>query len=155
VTDRKPTPEELAEQLREIVDALRRRLRAELDKTASRETLPYPQLSVLKRLGVDGPAATADLARAEAMTPQSMGETVAALETGGYVTRRDDSNHGRRRLVSMTALGRKVLAANRAARMRWTASVIAEQFDSEEQRTLAAAFALLRRAFLPDQRPHP
>jgi DNA-binding MarR family transcriptional regulator len=155
VSSRRPTPENLAEQLREIADALRRRVRAELEKTASAETLPYPQVSVLKRLDADGPASTADLARAEAMTPQSMGQTVSALETGGYVTRCDDSNHGRRRLVSVTAFGRKALAANRAARMRWTANLIAEQFDADEQRTLAAAFALLRRAFLPNERPHP
>ena len=152
---RRPTPEELAEQLREIADALRRRVRAELDKSASGETLSSPQLSVLKRLDVEGAASTADLARAEAMTPQSMGEIVGALEAGGYVTRRDDASHGRRRLVSTTASGRKALAANRAARLRWTANVIAEQFDAEEQRTLGAAFALLRRAFIPNQPPHP
>ena len=145
---RRPTPEELAEQLREIVVGLRRRVRTQLDETVSGETLPYPQLSVLKRLDADGPAATADLARGEAMTPQSMGAIVAALETGGYVIRRDDSNHGRRRLISMTASGRKALAANREVRLRWVAKVIAEQFNAEEQKTLAAAFSLLRRAFL-------
>ena len=146
---KRPTPEELAEQLREITVALRRRARAEsVDKTVPGETLPYPQLSVLKRLEADGPATTADLARAEAMTPQSMGAIVAALETVRYVTRRDDSSHGRRRLVSMTAAGRRALAVNRAVRLRWAANVIAEQFDADEQRTLAAALSLLRRAFI-------
>jgi DNA-binding MarR family transcriptional regulator len=144
----RPTPEELAEQLREIVVALRRRVRAELGKTVSGETLPYPQLSVLKRLDADGPATTADLARAEAVTPQSMGEIIGALETVGYVSRRADSAHGRRRFVSMTAAGRRALDANRAARLAWTAKVIAEQFSAEERKTLAAALSLLRRAFL-------
>lgn len=143
---RHATPEQLAEELREITVALRRHARAEA--ATAGDALPYPQLAVLKRLDADGPAASADLARGEAMTPQSMGTLVAALEAAGLVTRRDDSNHGRRRLVSLTAAGRKALAANRAVLLRRTANVIAEQFDAKEQQTLAAAFSLLRRAFL-------
>jgi DNA-binding MarR family transcriptional regulator len=49
----------------------------------------------------------------------------------------------------LTAAGRKILAANRAARHRWLATLVAEQFDSEEQRTLAAALALLGKLFPP------
>ncbi len=146
---KRPTPEELADQLREITVALRRRSRAEsIDKIVPGETLPFPQLSALNRLEVDGPATTADLARAEAMTPQSMGEIVAALETGGYVTRRDDSNHGRRRIISTTAAGRRALAVNWKIRLRWATTVIAEQLDADEQLTLAAALSLLRRIFI-------
>lgn len=151
---KRTTPEELAEQLREIAVALRRYARAdtiEPDDVHGR-VLPYPQWSVLKRLEADGPATSADLARGETMTAQSMGAIVAALETAGYVKRRDDARHGRRRLVSMTAAGRKALAANRAVRLGRTAKVIAEQFDAGEQQTLAAAFSLLRRAFIRDRR---
>lgn len=147
---KRPTPEKLAQQLREITVALRRRARAEsIDKIVPGETLPFPQLSALNRLEVDGSATTADLARAETMTPQSMGEIVAALETGGYVTRRDDSSHGRRRLISMTAAGRRALAVNWKIRLRWATDVIAEQLDADEQLTLAAALSLLRRIFIP------
>jgi DNA-binding MarR family transcriptional regulator len=146
---KRPTPDELAQQLREITVALNRRARAEsIDKIVPGETLPYPQLSVLNRLEVDGPATTADLARAETMTPQSMGEIVAALETGGYVKRRDDSSHGRRRLISMTAAGRRALAVNWKIRLRWVTNVIAEQLDADEQLTLAAALSLLHRIFI-------
>jgi DNA-binding MarR family transcriptional regulator len=146
---KRPTPDELAQQLREITVALNRRARAEsIDKIVPGETLPYPQLSVLNRLEVDGPTTTADLARAETMTPQSTGEIVAALETGGYVKRRDDSSHGRRRLISMTAAGRRALAVNWKIRLRWVTNVIAEQLDADEQLTLAAALSLLHRIFI-------
>jgi len=146
---KRPTPDELAQQLREITVALNRRARAEsIDKIVPGETLPYPQLSVLNRLEVDGPATTADLARAETMTPQSMGEIVAALETGGYVKRHDDSSHGRRRLISMTAAGRRALAVNWKIRLRWVTNVIAEQLDADEQLTLASALSLLHRIFI-------
>jgi len=138
------TPERLAEELREIAVALRRHARAE----SGGDALPYAQLAVLKRLEAHGPVASADLARAEAMTPQSMGAVVSALEAAGFVSRRNDANHGRRRIVSMTAAGRRALASNRVVRLRRTANVIAAQFDAKEQRTLAAAFSLLRRAFV-------
>jgi DNA-binding MarR family transcriptional regulator len=107
------------------------------------QTLPYPQHAVLKRLDRAGAATTADLARAELITPQAMGGLVATLEAAGYVARRDDAEDGRRRVVTVTPAGRKVLAASRAARHRWLASLIAEHFDADEQRTLAAALALL------------
>ncbi len=141
---RRTTPEELAEELRELTVALKRHARADGDAGAP----PYPQLAVLKRLELEGPATSADLARGETMTPQSMGAIVAALETAGYATRRDDTSHGRRRLVSITSAGRRVLIANRTARLHRMATIIGERFDADERATLAAAFALLRRSFL-------
>jgi DNA-binding MarR family transcriptional regulator len=111
------------------------------------ETLPYPQHAVLKWLEKAGAATTADLARTELITPQAMGGLVATLEEAGCVIRRDDAGDARRRLVSLTAAGRKILAANRAARHRWLAGLVAEQFDAEERRTLAAALALLGKLF--------
>jgi len=73
------------------------------------------------------------------MTPQSMGAIIAALEASGHVVRRADTRHGRRRVVSMTARGRKALAVNRGIRLSWTAKILAEQLDADEQRTLATA----------------
>jgi DNA-binding MarR family transcriptional regulator len=124
---------------------LKRRARADY----AGQTLPYPQHAVLKRLEDIGAATTADLARAEIITPQAMGGLVATLEEAGYVARREDTEDARRRLVTLTSAGRKILAANRAARHRWLAGVVAEQFDAEEQRTLAAALALLGKLFPP------
>jgi DNA-binding MarR family transcriptional regulator len=137
--------DDIVERLMELMVGLKRRARAGYDG----ETLPYPQHAVLKWLEKGGSATTADLARAELITPQAMGGLVATLEEAGYVVRRDDAEDARRRLVTLTAAGRKVLAANRAARHRWLASLLEEQFDAEEQRTLAAALALLGKLFPP------
>lgn len=131
--------DDIALQLMDVVIGLKRRARAD----HAGQTLPYPQHAVLKRLDKGGMATTAELARAELITPQAMGGLVATLEAAGYVVRRDDAHDARRRLVALTAAGRKVLAANRAARHRWLASLIEAQFDAEEQRTIAAALALL------------
>jgi DNA-binding MarR family transcriptional regulator len=137
--------DEIVEQLMDLVVGLKRRARADY----AGQALPYPQHAVLKRLENGGSATTADLARAELITPQAMGGLVTTLEEAGYVARHDDAEDARRRLVTLTAAGRKVLSANRAARHRWLASLVADQFDAEEQRTLAAALALLGKLFPP------
>jgi DNA-binding MarR family transcriptional regulator len=133
--------DEIVEQLMDVVVGLKRRAHADY----AGQTLPYPQHAVLKRLDQVGPATTADLARAELITPQAMGGLVATLEAAGYVVRRDDAEDARRRVVTVTPAGRKALATNRAARHRWLASLVAERLDTDEQRTLAAALALLRK----------
>jgi DNA-binding MarR family transcriptional regulator len=140
-----PNAEEIVEQLLDVVVGLKRRVRADY----AGQALRYPQQSVLKRLEHAGSATTADLARAELITPQAMGTLVAALEEAGYIARRDDARDARRRLVTLTRSGRKMLAANRAARHRWLAAEIEQHFDAGEQRTLAAALALLRKLFPP------
>jgi DNA-binding MarR family transcriptional regulator len=116
----RPTPNELAEELRDV-------------------------LSTLRRLDVDGPATTADLARAELVTPQTAGALVAKLEEEGYVTRREDARDGRCRFVALTAAGRKAVAVRRAEKQSWFAQRIADHLDASEQRTLATALTLLRR----------
>ena len=108
-------------------------------------TVPYPQLLLLHRLEADGPATTADLARAEHVTPQAAGALVAKLEAGGYVTRRDDANDGRRRLVALRSAGRKALADGRAQRQSWLSQNIADQLDASEQQVLVTALSLLRK----------
>jgi DNA-binding MarR family transcriptional regulator len=138
-----PPADEIVEGLMDLMVGLKRRGRGAYEG----QTLPHPQHAVLKWLEKGGPATTADLARAELITPQAMGGLVATLEEAGYVVRRDDAEDARRRLITLTAAGRKILAANRAARHRWLASLVAEQFDAEERRTLAAALALLGKLF--------
>ena len=140
-----PRADEIVERLMDVMVGLKRRARADY----AGQMLPHPQHAVLKRLENGGAATTADLARAELITPQAMGGLVTSLAEAGYVIRRDDAEDARRRLVSLTAAGRKILAANRAARYRWLARLVAEQFDAEEQRTLAAALALLGKLFPP------
>ena len=133
--------DEAAEQLRTVVGALVRRLRAE----ASNQPYSWPQLAVLKRLDQDGAMTTADLARAERIKPQTMGELVAELEAAELVARRDDADDGRRRLVSLTKTGSRAIAEGRAARQSWLARAIDAQLDAPEQRQLVAALELLRK----------
>jgi len=133
--------EEAAEELRSVAGALIRRLRAE----SGEPLYARPLVSVLRRLDSDGPMTTADLARAEFMTPQSMGASVAELEEHGLVARTDDPSDGRRKLVSLTREGGRTLAEARARRRTWLARAIEAELDLPEQRRLLAALELLRR----------
>jgi DNA-binding MarR family transcriptional regulator len=130
-----------ADELRQVLGALTRRLRAE---SAAHE-LSQSEGTVLRRLSDQGPSTTAALARAELVKPQSMGVTLAALEEGGFVARTVDATDARCRTVSITEKGRRVLAEGRAARQNWLARAITEKLDAEEQRELLAAMALVRR----------
>jgi DNA-binding MarR family transcriptional regulator len=138
----RPTADAVAEDLRHAVGALVRRVRAE---TADEDVLAYPLRSLLRRLERDGAATTADLARAEQITPQTAGAFVAKLEEDGYVTRRDDPADARRRLVSLTAAGRKILAEARSHRRSWIARRIEQELDADEKRALVAAIPVLRK----------
>lgn len=133
--------EEAAEEFRTVASAIMRRLRAE----SGGPLYSRPLISVLRRLDSDGPMTTADLARAEFMTPQSMGASVAELEQHGLVARSDDPSDGRRKLVSLTRAGGRVLAEGRAKRQSWLAQALDTHLDPAEQRKLLSALELLRR----------
>lgn len=71
-------------------------------------TLQYTTLSVL---GARGGLSNAQLARRAYMTPQSMSEVLDALEAKGLVERKTHPGHRRLYPATLTAQGRKVLAA--------------------------------------------
>jgi DNA-binding MarR family transcriptional regulator len=72
-------------------------------------TLQFTTLSVLSRHGE--PLSTSQLARRAFMTPQSMSEVIHALERNGLIRRNPDPNHRRTLPATVTAKGRRVLAA--------------------------------------------
>jgi DNA-binding MarR family transcriptional regulator len=131
----------LAEDLRVLGVKLRRRLREESnvgDFTPS-------QMQVLALLEREGPATVTALARAQGMRPQSMGETLAALKTAGFVIGAPDPNDGRQTVLSLTPAFRKKIKASRAAREDWLFRTIQTRFSAAEQQQLAIGVDLLKR----------
>jgi DNA-binding MarR family transcriptional regulator len=133
------SPSELAADLRVVLGALIRRLRAE------RTGMPLGQVAVLGRLDRGGPAGISALAAADRVRPQSMAATVAALQDAGFVARRADPDDGRRALIELTAPGRAALLADRRRREDWLADAIARDLSARERRVLAEATVLLAR----------
>jgi len=99
---------------------------------------------VLGRLEREGPATTADLARAERMRPQSMGTTIAALEEMGLVGRKPHPTDGRQVYIELTAKGTAVRHRVGEAKRTWLAQAIAT-LDDAERDTLFAAGRIIRR----------
>ncbi|MGE0786305.1 MAG: MarR family winged helix-turn-helix transcriptional regulator [Sandaracinaceae bacterium] len=132
--------ERLASDLRHVLGGLKRRVRSE----AGGDELSMAEHAVLKRLIHDGPATTATLARAEWVRPQSMGATLAQLESEGLVARAPDASDGRCLVVSITEEGRSMFLAGLAARESWLARRL-DDLSPDEQRQLRDAIEVLRR----------
>jgi DNA-binding MarR family transcriptional regulator len=134
-------PLELAvSDLTQAIGLLFRRVRA----AAASHELSLTESAVMKRLATDGPATTADLARAESMKPQSMGATIAALEEMGMVERRPHPTDGRQVNIELTVKGAAVRKSAREAKRTWLAQAIA-QLDDEERETLFEAGEIIKR----------
>ena len=136
---RKPPDTDILD-FHQSVGLLIRRIRA----TAASQELSLSERSVMSRLDNDGPATTADLARAEGVKPQSMGATVSALEERGFVERRPHPTDGRQVNIALTAKGAAVRKTATDAKHTWLAQAIA-QLDKDEQHTLFAASGIMKR----------
>lgn len=99
---------------------------------------------VMARLARDGPATTAELARAEGMKPQSMGATIASLEETGIVERKPHPTDGRQMNIALTAKGVTVRKVTGDAKRLWLAQAIS-QLDKQERETLFAAGEIIKR----------
>ena len=122
------------------IGLLSRRVRA----AAAAHGLSLTEASVLARLGREGPATTADLARAEGMRPQSMGAIVAALEARALVERRAHPTDGRQQHIELTATGTALRKRVGDAKRTWLAHAIS-RLDERERETLFGAGALIER----------
>ena len=131
----------------QAVGLLVRRVRA----AAASHELSLTESAVMRRLEKDGPATTAELARAEGMKPQSMGATVAALEKRGLVERKRHPTDGRQVNIELTANGLTMRKSVRDAKRTWLAQAVA-QLDKKEQETLFAAGEIIKRLAESDQR---
>src|ERR1700692_3307874 len=126
--------------LMQSIGLLVRRVRA----AAGSHELSLTEAYVMGRLAKDGPATTAELARAEGMKPQSMGTTVAALEEMGMVERKPHPTDGRQVNIELTAKGAAVRKSAKDAKRTWLAQAIA-QLDEQERETLFEAGEIIKR----------
>lgn len=135
----------LATGLRDVFGHFKRQFR---DKAAIGD-LTVSQIAALSRLNRDGPATVTNLARAEGVRPQSMGATVAALETSGLVSSAPDPDDGRQTIWSLSPVCREWIRLGRAAREDWLFHAIQKSLTTAEQQQLADAIGLLKRIVEP------
>lgn len=121
------------------------RLRAESNKLE----LTWSQSVVLARLDAMGPTSTADLARAEAVKPQSMGASLAVLEGEGLVERSPHPSDGRQFLYSLTEAGRGVRERTRRIKLAWLSQTLGSLDEGEREDLARAARVIARLASTP------
>jgi DNA-binding MarR family transcriptional regulator len=131
----------LALETRTLIGKLKRKLRDQ----AGHEGFTSSQASVLLRMEKDGPATVSNLARAEAMRPQSMSALIAPLEAAGLVCGAPDPNDGRQTLLSLTQKCRELIQERRAAKQDWLTKTILAKLSAQQQEQLAAALEILAR----------
>ena len=132
--------DEAVDELMAAIGQLIRRMRSDVNPDA----LTWSQSAAMAHLERAGSATIAELARADAVKPQSMGATLTVLEQDGLVSRRPDPNDARRVLFSLTDKGAEARRARGAAKRDWLRKAVAG-LGGEERRTLFAAAALIRR----------
>lgn len=122
---------------------LRGRLRQESPPGLAELTMP--QALALARILEEGPISNAALAAGEYMRPQSTHEMVLTLERRGFVQRRADPTDRRKRLIEVTAGGRRIVSELMALRHQWLSDAIEHRLSTAEREMLAIAAALMER----------
>ncbi|MBV8049344.1 MAG: MarR family transcriptional regulator [Paludibacterium sp.] len=136
-----PTPQEQATtELMLALGQLLRRVRTE----GNPNQLNLSQIAVMARLEQQGWLTTAELARIEAMKPQSMGAILAGLAQEGLVEHRPHPTDGRQKLFGLTAAGAAVRQTRVNAKRAWLLTAVG-RLSADEVRTLLAAAPLIKR----------
>ena len=94
-----------------VVARLDRAIRREIEQRAKEHGLTLPQYTALSILRRQSGLSNAQLARRSYVRPQSMNQVIVQLERSGLIERSPDANHRRVLRTTLTAEGRKVLAA--------------------------------------------
>ena len=136
-----PDPDTVAAELRLSIGLLLRRLR----QIPTGDELTLSESAALARLDRGGPATAAELARAEQISPQSIGATLGALQERGLIAKAPDPEDGRRMILTLTDAGLEVLRHRRNRRTEELARALSAGFTKTELEQLAAATPLLER----------
>jgi DNA-binding MarR family transcriptional regulator len=138
-----PDVEQVAAALQLSIRLLRRQLRQSHGDNDRELTLP--ETSALALLDRGGPTTPGALAKVEQISPQSMGATLAALESRRLVERQADPADGRRVVMSITDAGMAALRIRRTARTEQLAQALSAGFTSLELNQLMTAAPLIER----------
>lgn len=124
-----------------------KRIRASLREVALTDAADFSlaQLSILRRLRLEGAATAASLATAEHVSHQAITQTLSKLKHAGLVEAAPDPEDGRQRLISMTEMGNDLLDSVNESRNAWLAHAIEANVSDSELPALDKAIELLER----------
>ncbi len=132
--------DEAAVQLRTAIRLLKRRAYAITGPDGPTRS----EQGVLACLEEKGEMAPSTLSALEKVRPQTMGQTLEALDRRSWIKRRADLKDGRRVLISLSPAGRKTLLKARAMRQAWLVDEI-EKLSRSDREALFAGIKILVR----------
>jgi DNA-binding MarR family transcriptional regulator len=112
-------------------------VRARLDEQLRGSGITVPQWTALTVLARREGQTSAELARNAFVSAQAMGDLVAALERGRWITRTPDPAHGRRVLIGLSDEGWLLLERLAPVAAEVEASMV-DGFDDDERADLRA-----------------
>lgn len=134
--------DEIASTVLSSVRLLVQRLRESRARVAD---VTSPEISALARIERAESISSAELARLERISPQSIGATIATLELRGFVRRDPDPADGRKLCISLTQDGSEELRRYRRARSDRISHALETEFTKKELEQLRQAAPLLER----------
>lgn len=129
------------EEFARAVSLLVRRVRA--DAPPELRDFTWTQKSVIVLLE-NGPATSAELARREGVSPQSMGVAIAQLEDMGLVERKPHPTDGRQMMIKLTAKSVALRKRVNEAKQTWLSRIF-EGLEKKERETLFKAAKVMKR----------
>ena len=121
-----------------VVGRLDRALRKEIGALVAPFGLTVPKYTALSILRDRPGLSNAQMARRSYVTPQSMNEVLASLESDGLIVRAPAANHGRVVEVALSERGYGVLAACDRAVTHMENAMLADLDDGEREQLLHA-----------------
>lgn len=132
-------PEDLAGRISDMLAAVRRAMRS----GRQLGDLPPRHEAVLAWLRRKGRLTTAELARYEQITPQSMGAIVAELTDRGLLVKAKDPDDGRRELLAATDAGLAAVSQTDESRHADLVRLLATKLTADERDLVARGLTLL------------
>ena len=121
-----------------VIGRLDRALRREIGALVAPFGLTVPKYTALSILRDRPGLSNAQMARRSYVTPQSMNEVLASLETDGLVVRAPAANHGRVLELALSDRGYEVLAACDRAVTHMENAMLADLDGPEREQLLEA-----------------
>jgi DNA-binding MarR family transcriptional regulator len=128
-----------------VIGRLDRALRREIGALIAPFGLTVPQYTALSILQDRPGLSNAQMARRSYVTPQSMNEVLAALETRGLIVRSPAANHGRVVELTLSDEGRDVLAACERAVTHMENAMLADLDEGERADLMKALIGCVHR----------
>ncbi len=124
-----------------------KRLRARMQEASLADAagLSLSQVSILRRLRLEGASTAASLAAAEHVSHQAITQILSRLKREGLVYTTPDPDEGRKRLINITDAGNCLFDAVNTSRNAWLAHAIESMVAEDERSALDKTIELLER----------